>query len=691
VPPAARRLYIEELEDRLLLSPTSAVFEVDPSHSSLTLSGTVNHNGIDEQDHRGSGSLTTTYSGTVAADWDLDDHTIEFNSAGTAVAANISGSWQPNVGGGNGRAPANYGATVDVFSCLTESVTLLAAVRNLVASISTAVPLSLTPFASDSYTFSALDQALAITAGSADYHYSGCTVSGSGNIGLAGLAVQNQASAGGAFLDEGNGAYGLRIPIAFTITQNVVGYPVVLYMNGTISANVYFPFVDLSDGSVRGRYDYATQGFARRPVPITDPAARVIDTGTGTVTSMTVTLTNRPDGPQEYLAADLSGTTLSGSYDPATGTETITGNASAEVYTNVLRRLTYETDSFTPGADDRIIRVVVSNSTGSSVVRTSTVSVIVPPASRVALSDIPSVLPARMPADVTLTAFDLFGDPATFYRRTVHFWSTDPAATLPPDYTFTSGPGGDNGRHTWGGGLILRSHGPQIVGVTDTADPPLSTWAIVDVPSEVASALTIDVAPPLLAAGVAGTLTVTAKDSLGQTATAYRGTVTFTSSDPAATLPGPYTFTPTDGGVHRWPNGMTLRTAGLQTITVADDANRLLGSVDVYVLAGAAPGSRNVALAVTQSAPSEVSARLPSERFWPGTGPGPAGGPPLAARAAATQAAPWPLHATSVDRYFAAGRRKEGVAIPPGLRPDATEDLWWELARIRPELLALTL
>jgi len=43
--------------------------------------------------------------------------------------------------------------------------------------------------------------------------------------------------------------------------------------------------------------------------------------------------------------------------------------------------------------------------------------------------------------------------------------------------------------------------------------------------------------------------------------------VHFTSSDPAAVLPGDYYFTPADAGSHTWANDFVLMTPGNQTIS----------------------------------------------------------------------------------------------------------------------------
>src|SRR5262249_32450105 len=66
-----------------------------------------------------------------------------------------------------------------------------------------------------------------------------------------------------------------------------------------------------------------------------------------------------------------------------------------------------------------------------------------------------------------------------------------------------------------------------------------------------------------------GSVTVTAQDADGNTATGYRGTVYFTSSDTQAVLPVTYTFTAADAGVHAF-SGSTLYTAGVQSLTATD-------------------------------------------------------------------------------------------------------------------------
>jgi hypothetical protein len=90
--------------------------------------------------------------------------------------------------------------------------------------------------------------------------------------------------------------------------------------------------------------------------------------------------------------------------------------------------------------------------------------------------------------------------------------------------------------------------------------------------------------PSSVTAGTAFSLTVTALDAYGNVVTDYRGTVRFDSSDNRATLPGRYTYTASDQGVHPF-TGLVLRKKGWQTITVIDASNNtILGTISIDVL-----------------------------------------------------------------------------------------------------------
>jgi hypothetical protein len=91
-------------------------------------------------------------------------------------------------------------------------------------------------------------------------------------------------------------------------------------------------------------------------------------------------------------------------------------------------------------------------------------------------------------------------------------------------------------------------------------------------------------APASVKHSTAFSITVTALDAYGNVATGYRGTVHFASSDNSAKLPGSYTFTASDNGVHTF-TGLILHKKGTQTLSVLDAGdNTILGTSSINVM-----------------------------------------------------------------------------------------------------------
>jgi len=86
-------------------------------------------------------------------------------------------------------------------------------------------------------------------------------------------------------------------------------------------------------------------------------------------------------------------------------------------------------------------------------------------------------------------------------------------------------------------------------------------------------------------AGTTFSATVRAVDQWENNAPDYTGTVTLTSSDPAATLPAPYAYAAKDAAQHTF-TGIVLRTAGTQTITATDANGFKITSGPIAVTAG---------------------------------------------------------------------------------------------------------
>jgi hypothetical protein len=78
--------------------------------------------------------------------------------------------------------------------------------------------------------------------------------------------------------------------------------------------------------------------------------------------------------------------------------------------------------------------------------------------------------------------------------------------------------------------------------------------------------------------------------------------VHFTSSDAQAVLPANYTFTSTDAGKHTFANGVTLKTAGTQSITATDTVNSSLTGTQSPITVNPASASH-----IMVTAPSNVT------------------------------------------------------------------------------------
>jgi hypothetical protein len=87
------------------------------------------------------------------------------------------------------------------------------------------------------------------------------------------------------------------------------------------------------------------------------------------------------------------------------------------------------------------------------------------------------------------------------------------------------------------------------------------------------------------AVGAPFDVTVQPVDVFGEVAFGYRGTGTFsvTDPDPAVVLPADYTFSAGDQGTHTFTGEFTLITPGTWTLTTADLANGLSKDVMVTV------------------------------------------------------------------------------------------------------------
>ena len=147
---------------------------------------------------------------------------------------------------------------------------------------------------------------------------------------------------------------------------------------------------------------------------------------------------------------------------------------------------------------------------------------------------------------LTVTAQKSSGATDTGYTGTIHFTSSDVQAGLPANFPFAAG---DDGTYTFT--VTLKTAGSQSITATDTTTSAITgTLSGINVSPAAASQFTISGLPSTATAGVAQTFTVTAYDPYGNVATGYTGTVAFSSSDTAASLPANYAFTTANQGTH---------------------------------------------------------------------------------------------------------------------------------------------
>ncbi|MFY2561988.1 lamin tail domain-containing protein [Corallococcus terminator] len=194
-------------------------------------------------------------------------------------------------------------------------------------------------------------------------------------------------------------------------------------------------------------------------------------------------------------------------------------------------------------------------------------------------------------AGVSLT--DAFGNLARDYVGTVHFTSTDAQAVLPPDTTFTA----DDHGQKFITGLVFKTAGTQSLTATDTVTAALTATVDAEVRSIAAASFEVIAGTGPFAAGQSLSYELVARDTYGNVATGYASTVTFSSTDGQAVLPGAYTFTLADAGRHVF--SVEPRTAGDQEVVAEDVVTATLRGTHTYSITPAALDSLAFASAPT--------------------------------------------------------------------------------------------
>jgi hypothetical protein len=189
----------------------------------------------------------------------------------------------------------------------------------------------------------------------------------------------------------------------------------------------------------------------------------------------------------------------------------------------------------------------------------------------------PSGATTGEPYSFTVTAQLPGGGTDISYRGTVHFTSSDGGASLPADYTFTTG---DQGSHAFT--ALFHTLGSQSLTAADNNNGIIGSLSGILVSAPQASSFVVTGYPSPVGAGEVNTFTVSAIDDNGFSVTDYAGTVHFTSSDGRAILPVDYTFTTADHGSRTF--GAVVRTAGTESLTATDSLNSVTGSQEAIVV-----------------------------------------------------------------------------------------------------------
>jgi hypothetical protein len=173
------------------------------------------------------------------------------------------------------------------------------------------------------------------------------------------------------------------------------------------------------------------------------------------------------------------------------------------------------------------------------------------------IDQLPAAAPAGAVVGLRVTLRDAFLNRASGFSGNVALASSDARAQVSPPVTFD--PLVDAGMHVFSARLL--TEGNQSIVATPSGLLACSAQVAV-LPTSTVLALSA-VASANAAAPV--TITVTAQDAFGNVVSNYAGTVHFTSTDAAATVPADLVFTGAEGGVRS--TTATFATLGSQALT----------------------------------------------------------------------------------------------------------------------------
>jgi hypothetical protein len=128
---------------------------------------------------------------------------------------------------------------------------------------------------------------------------------------------------------------------------------------------------------------------------------------------------------------------------------------------------------------------------------------------------------------------------------------------------------------------------------------------ITGVPETATTSLLVTGYPSPTSVGASHSFTVTAKTACGNTSVGYLGTIHFSSSDTAASLPADYIFTPADSGSHTFT--ATLNTGGTQSLTATDTTTSSITGTQSGIVVKTGADEINDLIAKVKSLPNVPS------------------------------------------------------------------------------------
>lgn len=328
---------------------------------------------------------------------------------------------------------------------------------------------------------------------------------------------------------------------------------------------------DAADSRIAGSMYFTVQAEAAAKVVLSGVPASVT---AGAPSSLTVSVVDRYDNPIPGFAGSVAFTSSDARAEVPASHQFLPAENGSHTFPGVVLK--------TAGSQTLTAQVTLAGSALSGV---QTVVVNPAGADHFDVSGIGTSIPMDFLQSVTVIAQDAYGNQVAGYQGTIRFTTEDSGATLPADYTFVAA---DSGARTFTNQVSFSKDGTFTVAATDTSQPSLrGAQSDIVVLVGAATRLTVTGIPSSVTAGTAYGVRVTAVNGNGTRVTSYSDTVTLTSSDARATFaPDSHKFEVGDGGAFDFT--VTFRSAGSQSVSAADVANRSGAQNNIAVAAAAA-------------------------------------------------------------------------------------------------------